>query len=98
MIITEFGRTPHIGKNGGRDHWPGVCPLVFAGGGLNMGQVIGESTAHGEAPATAPLGFEHLLGTIWGTLFDLGTIRLRPDLSREMMTLIEGAQPIPGLV
>ncbi len=97
VIITEFGRTPRIDKNGGRGHWPGVCPLVFAGGGLNMGQVIGESTAYGEQPATTPLGFEHLLGTIWGTVFDLGKIRLRPDLPREMKTLIEVAKPIPGL-
>ena len=62
-----------------------------------MGQVIGESTAYGEQPATTPLGFEHLLGTIWDTVFDLGTIRLRPDLPRDMKTMIEGAKPIPGL-
>src|SRR5262249_18142119 len=46
LVITgEFGRTPRINSNGGRDHWPQLSTLALAGGGLRMGQVVGESTA-----------------------------------------------------
>ena len=41
----EMGRTPRINKNGGRDHWGNLGPLLLSGGGLNMGQVIGQSAA-----------------------------------------------------
>ena len=47
----EMGRTPRINKNGGRDHWGNLGPLLLAGGGLKMGQVIGQSTAR---PAGRP--------------------------------------------
>src|SRR5207244_4627937 len=40
----EMGRTPRINKKGGRDHWGNLAPLLLAGGGLNMGQVIGRSS------------------------------------------------------
>jgi len=40
----EMGRTPRVNKNGGRDHWGNLGPLLFHGGGLKMGQVIGQST------------------------------------------------------
>src|SRR5690606_129065 len=52
VITSEFGRTPKLQPNGGRDHWPGIDTLVFAGGGLKMGQVIGESTSRAEEPKT----------------------------------------------
>lgn len=99
LIITrEFGRTPKIVPRGGRDHWPGIDTLVFAGGGLKMSQVIGESTAKGEEPKSGPVGFEGLLGTIWHTLFDLGQLRLKPGLPRSLLTEIETAKPIRKLV
>ena len=51
LVITgEFGRTPKINSKGGRDHWGNLCPLVFVGGGLKMGQVIGESDKNGVTP------------------------------------------------
>ena len=45
-----MGRTPRINKNGGRDHWGNLGPLLLAGGGLKMGQVIGQSAANGGDP------------------------------------------------
>ena len=42
----EMGRTPKLNKAGGRDHWGGLAPLLLAGGGLKMGQVIGQSDRH----------------------------------------------------
>ena len=43
VITGEFGRTPRINKVGGRDHWGDMCPIAFVGGGLKMGQVVGQT-------------------------------------------------------
>ncbi len=98
IITSEFGRTPKIGKKGGREHWPGLGPLVLAGGGIETGQVIGESTSQAERPKTEPLGYPELLGTIWHTLFDLGQLRLDPSLPRGLLSDLEGLRPIPQLM
>ena len=53
LVITgEFGRTPRINGGAGRDHWAPLSTLALAGGGLKMGQVVGESTAKAETPKT----------------------------------------------
>jgi uncharacterized protein (DUF1501 family) len=99
VITSEFGRTPKVEpKGGGRDHWPGLCPLAFAGGGLKMGQVIGQSTSRAEEPATEPVRMSHLLGTILHAMFDLGEVRVQRGLPRELLTLTDAAQPIRELV
>jgi len=73
----EMGRTPKINKNGGRDHWGDLTPLVVAGGGLKMGQVIGKSDKQGGRPATEPHTPANLLATILHFLFDVPQLRLR---------------------
>src|SRR5207244_1608249 len=56
LVITgEFGRTPRINGSGGRDHWGPLCTLALAGGGLRMGQAIGDSSARVETPRTTPI-------------------------------------------
>ena len=50
----EFGRTPKINSNAGRDHWAPVMSALIAGGGLKMGQAVGASTAKGERPEGPP--------------------------------------------
>ena len=51
LVVTgEFGRTYRINKNGGRDHWPQLSPLMFSGGDFEMGRAIGESTSKAERP------------------------------------------------
>ena len=52
VAVGEFGRTPLINENAGRDHWSGVFSAVFAGGGVRGGQVIGASDAQAAYPAT----------------------------------------------
>ncbi len=64
VITGEFGRTPRINKRAGRDHWGRLCTLALAGGGLNMGQVIGESSPRIEVPATTPIKPQDLMATI----------------------------------
>lgn len=52
VFLTDFGRTPKINANGGRDHHPGVYSLAFAGGGINGGQIYGASDKNGIEPAS----------------------------------------------
>jgi hypothetical protein len=64
----EFGRTPRINANGGRDHWSPVMSALLAGGGLRMGQAVGSSTARGEYPKDRPYRVAQVLATIYQTL------------------------------
>jgi len=75
----EMGRTPKINKNGGRDHWAKLAPLLVYGGGTPAGQVIGRSNRDGGEPATDPFTPKHLISTILHTLFDVGRLRVTPS-------------------
>ena len=55
VVMGEFGRTPKINSQGGRDHWPNVFSVVLAGGGVQGGQIIGSSDALGEFPKERPV-------------------------------------------
>ncbi len=96
VVCGEMGRTPKINKNGGRDHWGNSAPLLLAGGGLRMGQVIGQSTRNAGEPATEPVTNRHLISSVLHTLFDVGQLRVTPGIGREILQLAEHA-PIPEL-
>lgn len=64
VVTGEFGRTPRINSKGGRDHWGRLCTLALAGGGLRMGQVIGESSRKVEVPAENPVNPQDVMATI----------------------------------
>ena len=64
----EFGRTPYLNRDGGRDHWAGVWSLLLAGAGVRGGSVIGSSDRLGGEPKDTPVGPDWLAGTIRGTL------------------------------
>lgn len=99
LIITgEFGRTPQVNKNAGRDHWPKLSTLAFAGGGLRMGQIVGRSTAKAEAPLSNPIGVGQLLATVFHVLFDVLALRLQPEIPRDIARAIEGSRPIRELI
>jgi len=98
LVITgDFGRTPKVNKKGGRDHWARLGTLAFAGGGLNMGQVIGASARTADVPHSRPISPPQLMASIMHTLFDLGQLRLRSGLRRDLMSLIENGEPISEL-
>jgi hypothetical protein len=65
IVWGEFGRTPLINADGGRDHWSGVQSVLLAGGGFKMGQVIGSSTSDGAVPRDRPLWPEDLVATMY---------------------------------
>jgi hypothetical protein len=98
VMCGEMGRTPRLSKTGGRDHWGNLGPLVLAGGGLPMGQVLGRSTANGGEPADNPVHMRHLIGTIMHTLFDVAELRLRRDITGDVAKLITESEPIKGLI
>jgi hypothetical protein len=93
----EMGRTPRINKGGGRDHWGGLAPLLLYGGGLKMGQVLGQSSRDGGEPQSEPVTIENLIATIADELLDLGQVRLMSSLPNELVRTLTGGTPIPGL-
>ena len=68
MVSSEFGRTPKINKDSGRDHWPKVFSILLAGGGIRRGTVYGESDAIAAEPADNPLTVADLATTVYHCL------------------------------
>lgn len=99
LVITgEFGRTPRINGSAGRDHWGPLCTLALAGGGLRMGQVVGESTSKAELPKTAPINPRDLMATIFHVLGISPEVQLLDPAGRPQYLLPPGAQVIKELV
>jgi hypothetical protein len=94
----EMGRTPRISSKGGRDHWGNLAPLLVTGGGLRMGQVVGQSTRDAGEPATNPITGRDLIATIMHTLFDVPQLRLVPGIPPEIARLATGSDPIAELM
>jgi len=65
VMMGEMGRTPRINKQAGRDHWSATQSVLFAGGGIKPGQVIGATDGKGMAPTTEPVGVADILRTIF---------------------------------
>jgi hypothetical protein len=61
----EFGRTPAINKEAGRDHWPQVSCAILAGGGMKTGQVIGSTDRNGGNAKDRPVGFGDIFATLY---------------------------------
>lgn len=93
----EMGRTPRLNAKGGRDHWGNLGPLLLAGGGLPMGRVLGRSQRDGSAPQSEPVTPRNLVATVLRALFDVGQLRLVPNLPREFAQVAASWEPIAGL-
>ena len=65
VVWGEFGRSPRINPSGGRDHWPRLGSVLFAGGGLKTGQIIGASSPDGGLPTERPIGPGDVLATLY---------------------------------
>jgi uncharacterized protein (DUF1501 family) len=68
VVWGEFGRTPRINKNGGRDHWPNVGCALLAGGGMKTGQVIGATDRLGDHATERPVHFQDVFATLYHRL------------------------------
>jgi hypothetical protein len=98
LVITgEFGRTPRVNKNAGRDHWAPLSTLALAGGGLKMGQVVGESNAKGEVPKSAPISPQDLMATVFDVLGIDPKLQFT-NLAGRPVYLLEEGTPIRELV
>jgi hypothetical protein len=94
----EFGRTPKINGDAGRDHWPKVGGALLAGGGMRMGQVLGSTTRWGEEPHTRPLHFRDIFATLYQRLgIDTATTQFT-DLAGRPHYLVGGHRPVAELV
>jgi uncharacterized protein (DUF1501 family) len=94
----EFGRTPMINKSGGRDHWPTVSPVLLAGGGMKVGQVIGVTDRHAAAVVSRPVHYQDVFATLYHNLgIDPATTTLT-DPNGRPQHLLEQGQPIRELV
>ena len=100
VVWGEFGRTPRINKNGGRDHWPRVSSALLAGGGMRTGQVIGATNRLGEYAKDRPVHFQDVFATLYHNLgIDTNKATIN-DLSGRPRYLIDHNlyQPMPELV
>ncbi len=100
MVVAygEFGRTPQINRDGGRDHWPGASCVLFSGGGLKVGQMIGETDAQGAFPISRQYSPGDILSTVYRFLNVNPQHQFRhPNLLRPMPVLSDG-RPIPELI
>ncbi|HXD85217.1 MAG TPA: DUF1501 domain-containing protein [Urbifossiella sp.] len=98
LIITgEFGRTPRINGSAGRDHWAPLSTLALAGGGLKMGQTIGQSNSKVEVPKTTPIGPQDLMATVFHVLGLPQELQYKDPTGRPT-PMIVGGKPIAELV
>ncbi len=93
----EFGRTPKINPAGGRDHWPFCGTVLFAGGGVVGGQVVGSSDRTAAEPRDRPVGPQEVLATIYSALgINLHTELPGPQ-NRPVPIVDIGVEPISEL-
>jgi hypothetical protein len=93
----EFGRTPKINSNAGRDHWPQVMGAMIAGGGLKMGQAVGASSDKGERPKDRPVTVPQVLATIYRQLGIDPAITF-PNGAGRPMYILDDREPVKELL
>ena len=96
MLSSEFGRTPKINKDSGRDHYPRVFSVALAGGGITRGQVYGASDAFATAPEDNPLSVEDLATTVYDRIGIVADKELMAPGDRPM-EIVDGGKVIKEL-
>jgi uncharacterized protein (DUF1501 family) len=97
IVWGEFGRTPRINNNAGRDHWPQVMSALVAGGGMRMGQVIGASTSRGERPQDRPYTAAQVLSTIYRAV-GIDPAMTFPNNAGRPVHILDDRMPVRELV
>jgi uncharacterized protein (DUF1501 family) len=92
----EFGRTPLINGHAGRDHWPNCFSVLFGGGGVRGGQLIGASEPRGGDVSDRPVSPQDLLATLYRTL-GIPLDRHYHDASGRPVSIIGTGRPIEEL-
>ena len=98
VVCDEFGRTPKVNDKGGRDHWAPVNCAWLAGGGMNVGQVIGSTDKTGAYAEDRPVHFRDILATVYHNMGIDPHMMIRNEVELPVMLLPEDARPIGELV
>jgi uncharacterized protein (DUF1501 family) len=94
VVWGEFGRTPKISKEVGRDHWPAVGCAMLAGGGMKTGQVIGSTDRQGAFAKDRPVHFQEVFATLYRNLgLNVETATVN-DLTGRPQFLVDGYKPL----
>lgn len=96
MVTSEFGRTPKVNENAGRDHWARVYSQVLAGGGITRGQIYGATTATATEPDRDPVTVEDFLATVYKQLGINSEDRLLAPGNRPI-DIVRDGHPVDGL-
>ena len=99
VVWGEFGRTPTINKDGGRDHWPRVSTAMIAGGGMNHGQVIGATDRLGGEAVDRPVDFQEVFATLYHNAgIDVKSATVNDLSGRPRYLVDQEFNPMPELV
>ena len=93
----EFGRTPRINGDAGRDHWPQVSCALLAGGGMKTGQAIGSTNRLGEYAVNRPVHMQEIVATLYHNLGLDTSATTIPDPAGRPQYLVD-QPPLPELV
>jgi hypothetical protein len=97
MVTTEFGRSPKVNKDNGRDHYPKVFSIALAGGGIKKGQIYGSSDATSIEPDRDPLNVADLATTIYNQLGIVADKELMAPGGRPI-EIVDGGKVVNGLL
>jgi len=98
VAMGEFGRTPKMNADGGRDHWGNTFSVLMGGGRLRLGQVVGRSSARGEYVLDRPVSPQDVAATVYHHLGINGSEVIFRDGLNRPVALVESGQPIRELI
>lgn len=99
LVCGEFGRTPRINANAGRDHWPAVSCALLSGGGMRTGQVIGSTNHLAEQAKDRPVHFQEIFATLYHNLgIDVNRATVTDLTGRPQFLVDNNRQPIHELI
>ncbi|RFC46076.1 MAG: DUF1501 family [Verrucomicrobia bacterium] len=99
LVWGEFGRTPTVNAQVGRDHWPRVAMALLAGGGMRCGQVIGSTDRLGGEADSRPVTFAEVFSTLYHNLgIDADAATFTDAKGRPHYLVENGARPISELI
>jgi uncharacterized protein (DUF1501 family) len=97
-VLGEFGRTPKLSYPGpGREHWADAGAMLFAGGGIKVGQVVGETDRRAERARSGKMSFENVMSTVYHVL-GIDPSTTLPDFRGRPQYLLDDREPVKELV
>jgi len=98
VVWGEYGRTPKINANAGRDHWPQASCALVAGGGFKMGQVIGATSSRAERPVGEAYIPQNVLATLYQEVFGIDLTTTLPDHGGRPVHLLDDTRTVKELL